>query len=366
MVFAASGGIQASWLSRLPTLDAQFALRPLGIGLGLFCVSTGWVLAMPFASIVCARYGMRRVITVAGLAACVSVGLLGLVMDTWSLGLALFLFGLGGGMCDAAMNIHASTVDKASDRPRMPVYHGLWSLGTALGAGAGAMTAHVDVSMSAHLAGAAGVAAVVFVAAGPGLLSERSARPDRHVWPSPRLLLAIGGFMLCAAIVEGAAADWVPVYLTSERLATTAAGVLAYVLFAVAMAVGRFAALPLQRRWGRAATVRAGAVIAALSVPLVLTPLGPASYLGAVLWGLGIAPAFPAAISAGGEGIRPADTIAALTTLGYAASLGGPLAIGALGEFVGIGVALGILLPGLALTASLLATRLGPGRVGPA
>jgi MFS family permease len=83
-------------------------------------------------------------------------------------------------------------------------------------------------------------------------------------------------------------------------------------------------------------------------VGVLLTVLGPglvSVYLGAALWALGVCLVFPAAVSAGGEAPeRPADAIAAVTTIGYGGFLLGPPLIGLLAEQVGLGRALLVLL----------------------
>src|ERR687897_189177 len=72
-------------------------------------------------------------------------------------------------------------------------------------------------------------------------------------------------------------------------------------------------------RGRREGAVGAGGVVSFVGV--LLTVLGPglvSVYLGAALWALGVCLVFPAAVSAGGEAPeRPADAIAAVTTIGY-------------------------------------------------
>jgi MFS family permease len=99
-------------------------------------------------------------------------------------------------------------------------------------------------------------------------------------------------------------------------------------------------------RLGRHGAVRAGGLVSFVGV--VVTVLGPglaSAYVGAALWALGVCLVFPAAVSAGGEAPeRPADAIAAVTTIGYGGFLLGPPLIGLLAEQVGLGRALLVLL----------------------
>jgi fucose permease len=159
-------------------------------------------------------------------------------------------------------------------------------------------------------------------------------------------LLLVGVVTICATTLEGAAADWLALFLTDERGATASLAAAGYAVFAVAMAAGRFSGTAVAERLGRDGAVRAGGLVAFAGV--LLTVLGPglvAAYLGAVLWAVGVCLVFPAAVSAGGEApYRPADAIAAVTTIGYGGFLLGPPVIGLLADRVGLGRALLVLL----------------------
>jgi predicted MFS family arabinose efflux permease len=175
-------------------------------------------------------------------------------------------------------------------------------------------------------------------------------------------LLVVGVVTLCATTLEGAAADWLALFLTDERGATASLAAAGYAVFAVAMAGGRFAGTAVAERLGRHGAVRAGGLVSLAGVLLtVLGPGLPAAYLGAALWALGVCLVFPAAVSAGGETPgRPADAIAAVTTIGYGGFLVGPPMIGLLADRVGLGRALLVLLVlagGIAVLAPAVRSR---------
>jgi predicted MFS family arabinose efflux permease len=188
-----------------------------------------------------------------------------------------------------------------------------------------------------------------------------SPRPGRARVLGGRLLL-VGVVTLCATTLEGAAADWLALFLTDERGATASLAAFGYAVFAVAMAAGRFAGTAVAERLGRDGAVRAGGLVSFAGV--LLTVLGPglaAAYAGAALWALGVCLVFPAAVSAGGEAPeRPADAIAAVTTIGYGGFLLGPPLIGLLADRVGLGRALLVLLvlaAGIAALAPVVRSR---------
>lgn len=154
-------------------------------------------------------------------------------------------------------------------------------------------------------------------------------------------MLLIGLLTLCATIIEGAAADWLALYLHTGRGLSEASAALGYTVFATAMTAVRFAGTPVAARIGRAAAVRAGGVLGIAGVLVtVLSPWVPLTYAGAMLWGAGVCLVFPAAVSAAGETDRPAESIALVTSIGYGSILVGPPLIGALADVIGMGRAL--------------------------
>jgi fucose permease len=247
----------------------------------------------------------------------------------------------------------------------MPRYHACWSAGGILGAAAGAGAAKLGTPVPVHFGIASLVGAVLLLVGLRFFIADRADQATEERRQSAlgilrdRRVMAIGIVTLCSVIVEGAAADWLNLYLVDDRQASAAVGAAGYAIFAVAMTAGRFAGTPVSGRLGRHRAVGYGGLIATAGVLItVLSPWLALNYLGAALWALGICLIFPAAISAAGETDRPTDAIAAVSTLGYGASLVGPPLIGFLANRVGLGHALLVLVAlGLAITALAPAVR---------
>jgi fucose permease len=276
------------------------------------------------------------------------------------------------------MNIHGSFVDRSAGRDYMPRYHGSWSVGLAAGAALGAVAAGIGLSLTTHFAIAALIGcggsiliALRFFRDDRGTAGEAEARAEDTLetvatdGPKPRLLsrrlVLIGVITLCGCLLEGAAADWVALYLTDERGATAALAALAYGVWAAAMALSRFSGTTLIERLGRARAIRiAGAVVLVGVVATLALPGVYGAILGVVFWGAGVALVFPAAMSAGGETPgRAADGIATVSTIGYGGFLVGPPLIGLIAHEIGLGRALWIL-PVLAVGIVLLAPVVAP------
>ena len=60
---------------------------------------------------------------------------------------ALFVWGMGMGLWDVAMNVEGAGVEHRLERTIMPRFHALFSLGSVAGAGLGALAARLGVPM---------------------------------------------------------------------------------------------------------------------------------------------------------------------------------------------------------------------------
>jgi predicted MFS family arabinose efflux permease len=389
LVFATNGFLLASWVARLPATRDRLGAGTAELGLALLAPGFGSLLSMPFSGSWCRRLGSRAV--VAGTTAASAVGLvvLAVVPSMAALGVVLFIWGSCYGSWDVAMNVHGSAVEQRAGREWMPRYHACWSVGGIAGAGCGALAAQAGLSPLPHFAAVA-VACVALVAVGlrsfvedrdpaaaaaprrPGRgkrgrpPTTRRGRGERARVLTTRLLL-VGAVTVCATTIEGAAADWLALLLADERGASDSLAAAGYAVFAVAMAAGRFSGTAVAERLGRDGAVRAAGLVSFAGI--LLTVLGPglaSAYLGAAMWALGVCLVFPAAVSAGGEAPdRPADAIAAVTTIGYGGFLIGPPLIGVLAERVGLARALLVLLV-LAVGIAVLAPAVRARRPRPA
>ena len=382
LVFAVNGFLLAAWVSRLPATRDRLGASVAELGLVLLAPGFGSLLSMPFSGRWCRRFGSRVVIAATTVAASVALVALAVVPTSFTLGLALFVWGSFYGSWDVAMNVHGSAVEQRAGREWMPRYHACWSVGGIAGAGCGALAAQAGMPLTLHFAAVAVLCIALVMVALRAFIEDRTEEvavgihnprrrrrmPGRVHSPRPRVLtgrlLLVGVVTLCATTLEGAAADWLALYLTDERGATQSLAAAGYAVFAVAMAGGRFSGTAVAERLGRDGAVRAGGVVSFAGV--LLTVLGPglvSVYLGAALWALGVCLVFPAAVSAGGEAPeRPADAIAAVTTIGYGGFLLGPPLIGLLAEQVGLGRALLVLLVlagGIATLAPAVRSRRG-------
>jgi len=357
IVFAANGALFAGWVARIPAVRDNLDADERGLGFALLFAAVGSLVAMPFSGRLVERVGARRVMAFCIVVCALAYPALGLAPNLVVLGAVLFFVGAGVGVWDVAMNVSGHAVEEEAGRDLMPGFHAGWSIGTVVGAATGALAAHADLDPTLHFALAslvlAGSALVAVRSMPEGLQADASCAEGEHHVPGPTgplirdlRLVGLGVMTFCAAWAEGSANDWLALMLADDRGASEAAAALGFAVFAGAMTLARLVGTPVVTRFGRVRTLRSGAVITATGVVILLAvPELSVGYLGALLWGLGIALAFPLAMSAAGETPgRGSSAIATVATIAYSGFLIGPPLIGTIASETGLENALRLVL----------------------
>ena len=350
-VFIASGIAFASWASRIPQVRDRLHLDPSELGLLLLAMAAGSVIALPLSGVIIGHFGSRWTVRSTALlvAAAMAVVSLGYVLGVLPTVIGLFLFGLGVGAWDVAMNVQGALAERRLGQAIMPRFHAGFSVGTVAGAliGAGMVALHVPVTV--HLLGVAALVGVGVPLAVRGFLpddveqdvAEDDAEPDQrgsgskalHAWREPRTLL-IGVFVLAFAFAEGVGNDWIGIALIDGYGTTAAIGTLGFATFLAAMTAGRWFGPGSLDRYGRVIVIRVLTVVCLLGVLLfVFGSHIIVAFAGAMLWGVGLALGFPVGMSAGAdEPAMAAPRVSVIASIGYCAFLAGPPLIGFLGD----------------------------------
>ncbi|MEO8529104.1 MAG: MFS transporter [Pseudolysinimonas sp.] len=357
VIFALNGVAVATWISRLPTVRDILGLDVSQVGILIAGLSVGSIFGLFAASPIVHRFGAR--LTIVGTLVVGSLGIGGMTIATSVLPVYAFaigsmaVFGFAWSMCDVAMNVEGTVVERASGRTLMPWFHASWSLGSVLGAGIGAAAAFGGIVPSIHFA-AIGVLLLVAALFFPRLMPAKigsnaegsvegavepkpTFREQLGVWKEPRTLL-IGVLVLGMAFAEGSANDWLTIAMVDDRGLDAGQGALLFGVFSVAMTIGRIAGVPLLDRFGRVPVLRVSVLAAALGLgAVILLPSIPVTVVAIVIWGLGAALGFPVGMSAAGDDpSRAAARVSAVATIAYCAFLVGPPIIGFVGHQIGI------------------------------
>jgi fucose permease len=349
-VFIASGIAFASWASRIPQVRDRLHLDPSELGLVLLAMAAGSVIALPLSGLIIGHFGSRWTVRTTGLLVAVAMAVvsLGYLVGVVPMVIGLFLFGLGLGTWDVAMNVQGAAAERMLGRAIMPRFHAGFSVGTVAGAlvGAGMVALHVPVT--AHLLGVAVLVGVGVPLSVRGFLpdveqdkAESDSIPDRrnsgrkalHAWREPRTLL-IGLFVLAFAFAEGVGNDWISIALIDGYGTSATVGTLGFATFLAAMTAGRWFGPRSLDRYGRVIVIRVLTAICLVGVLLfVFGSHVIVAFAGAVLWGVGLALGFPVGMSAGAdEPAMAAPRVSVVASIGYCAFLAGPPLIGFLGD----------------------------------
>lgn len=373
LIFGINGLVFASWAARIPAVTETLHLTSGQMGTLLLCTAVGSLLALPTAGLVVGRIGTANTVRASGLLAALAGVGIALSLSAESVpgtAVSLFFFGIGIGLWDVSQNIEGADVEHRLRRTVMPQFHAAFSGGAFVGALIGAGLSNIGVGLPVHLLVIAGVVAVITMLAPRYFLphlpaeipaeGEPKAARGPSAWRDGRTLL-IGVVVLGATLTEGAGNDWIAKASVDGLGSTESTGALMFALFVLAMTAMRFAGGRVIDAYGRVAVLRASMAAAAAGLGLfVLAGNVWLAAVGAALWGVGAALAFPMGMSAAADDPKHAAArVSVVSTLGYISFLAGPPLLGYLGDLTGIHLAL------LAIMAPILVALLLAGAAKP-
>ncbi|MGN7740281.1 MFS transporter [Pseudomonas sp. 22526] len=343
--FIAGFGI-AAWAPLVPYAKARAGLDEGTLGLLLLCLGVGSILAMPIAGVLAGRFGCRRVMAAGSLLICLALPLLATVSTVPLLIAGLFMFGAGLGTVDSTVNLQAVIVERASGRPMMSGFHGLFSLGGIVGAaGVSAMLGLGLSPLGATLVVVALLVAALLKAA-PHMLPYGSQSSGPAFAVPHGVVLFIGCLCFVVFLAEGAVLDWSAVFLSAERQVDAAYAGLGYAAFALTMTIGRLTGDTIVHKLGAKRVIVMGGSVAAAGLLLAtLAPAWEAALVGYALVGVGCSNIVPVLYTAVGKQTVMPEAIAvpAITTLGYAGILAGPALIGFIAHGSSLSIAFGLI-----------------------
>lgn len=345
--FIAHGLVFSSWAAHIPRVKAELGLSDAALGTALFGAPLGSVVATLLSHWALRRWGSHRLIPVmvAGYAAAGTT--VGLARSGPALFGALALWGAFQGALDIAMNTQAATVERAARAPIMARFHGMWSVGTLVGAVIGAACVGAGIGLAAQLTVLGAVVLVVVGTltrrlipdAAAGAAASGPARGERAWITSTVAILAAVSF--ASFLCEGAATDWSANYLRNVVGAGPSVSALSYAAYTCAMVIIRFGAPRLHARVPSRRLLPALALVAVVGMSVTLATANPAvSLLGFAALGVGVALLVPTAFSAAYSASGAGSAIAIVAATGWLGYLLGPPLIGHLSGWVGLSAAL--------------------------
>ena len=354
VVFGINGLVFASWAARIPAVTETLQITSGQMGTLLLCTAIGSLLALPTAGWVVGRIGTANTVRFGGLVASLAGAAIALSLSMASIpgtAVALFFFGIAIGLWDVSQNLEGADVEHKLRRTIMPQFHAAFSGGAFVGALIGAGLSNLGVGLPVHLLVIVGIVLLVTMIAPRYFLphvtaptpADGEAKPDKgpSAWRDSRTLL-IGVVILGATLTEGAGNDWIAKASVDGLGTSESTGALMFALFVLAMTAMRFLGGRVIDKYGRVAVLRASMAAAAAGLCLfVLAGNVWLAAVGAALWGVGAALAFPMGMSAAADDPKHAAArVSVVSTLGYTSFLAGPPLLGYLGDLTGIHFAL--------------------------
>jgi len=339
VVFFMLGTFLGAWASRIPDIKAVLGVNEAGFGLVLLVMACGAFVSFPFTGYWVDKYGASRVTKLIAPAMLVMFVLLSAGINVPVMVPIAFLTGFCIGSLDVAMNGWGADVEKALSRPVMSSYHGLYSLGAAVGAAAGAGALWLDLSVPVHFGIwgllMAGMLALALRVPWTSSMKPASGEKAPFLAIPKGALFAVGLMALAAALAEGAITDWAALYQIKELGYSDSLAVIGFSVFSIAMVIMRFAGDEVVARFGAARVAQITGTAAVMGTALLVwAPNIWVVWAGCAVMGLGYAVIFPLAMSraAADPEMSPGAAIAAVATLGYGAFLLGPPLLGFIGQ----------------------------------
>ena len=352
-LFAMTGFVFGGWASRIPAIQTRYDLNEAELGGVLLCFALGSIVAFPLAGRLMDLVGPARVSKVTALGCLLVLPCVALAPNPWALALILAICGAFFGSLDVAMNGWGAAVEAGRAKPVMSAFHGVFSLGAGFGALVGFMAIKFGWDVLTHFGSVCALMALGWIAVARVPFEHQRATDEGPVFALPSgALWLVGGLMLCAAMGEGAIADWGAIYLRDVVGTDEARSAMGFALFSLTMFGARMLADGWVARWGAVAVARVCSVIATTGALLVVLPLGfYGAMLGFALVGVGLAPIFPLGCirAANDDRLTPGQGLAGVATLGYGGLLLGPPIIGFVAHEFSLVAGFGVVLVGCAL-----------------
>ncbi|VBB07704.1 Hypothetical protein LUCI_2969 [Lucifera butyrica] len=322
----------ASWAPLVPFLKARLAVGEDVLGFMLLCIGTGSLLTMPFSGFMVRWFGCKRILMGAALFYAVLLLVLCTVSNFWLCVAAMLVFGAVMGIIDVVVNICAVVLEKATGKRLMSGFHGMWSVGGFVGAGAFGLLLQLGIPAFGATFCAATVITILVFTFARFLLEEHSGEIDNSPFAVPHgIVIFIGIIAMISFLVEGAIMDWSGVFLTSVRGLDLSFAGSGFSIFSAAMLAMRLGGDYLVKRFGSKKVVFIGSLSAVAGFLIVIfATWQPLEFSGFFLIGLGMANIVPIFFSlTGRQKVMPINmAVSAVSTMGYFGILAGPALIG--------------------------------------
>jgi MFS family permease len=346
--FFLSGFGYASWASRIPTIQSKLHLNEAQLGGILFAMPIGLLVTLPVTGQLLSKYSSRRIMFFGGLFFSVVLACIGFSESVWQLVLALFCFGVSRNLFNISTNAQAVAVQALYSRSIMANFHGIWSLAGFAGAAVGYFMVYYNISTGVHLLWVSIVLIVISIwFIKNTIYQEPVPQPKKKFFTLPDKPLIVFALICFACMAcENTMYDWSGIYFEKAVLVPKAKATQGFVVYMIAMTLGRFVGDAVVNRVGIKTLLRYSGILIFCGLMLaVLLPHPVIAIIGFVMVGLGVSCIVPMVFQMAGRSttMSSGTALASISSIGYLGFLLVPPFIGFIAQAAGLRWSFGLI-----------------------
>lgn len=347
--FMIIGCLEAAWAPLVPYVKNAFSLNEETLGLLMLCSGLGSIISLPVSGWLCMKFGAKRVVYFSGFLMALALLAISIMVNVWLTAAMLMIFGGCTISIDVAANINGVAMEHRTGKHLMSGFHGGYSLGTLLGAGAMSVLFSLGIIPVWSVVICMILIIIAMMVGCRDLLSKdglNNANPpvekalsSAKRFTIPPMVIVIGLLCFIMYASEGAVMGWSAIFVSQERGVDVSVAGFFYTAFAIMMTAMRFMGDMIVNRFGQRRVVVFGALSVASGFALVvLIPNIITTALGFAFIGMGAANIVPQLISfaSGIKGMSLQNIISIINALGYSGILIGPVLIGFVAKHSGL------------------------------
>jgi MFS family permease len=320
--FFVSGFGYTTWASRIPSIQQSLHLNEAQLGAALFAMPIGLMATMPITGRLLSNFSSSRIMIVGAIAFNLMLALLGFTSLYWQFIAILFFFGSSRNLLNLSINTQSVGVQKLYDKSIITTFHGIWSFAGFAGAGTGYIMVYFNVPPTWHLLTVSIGMCVLAFYAWPNTLHQKPVPQERKpIFTLPdKDLLKFGLICFSSMACENVMYDWSGIYMQKAVHVSKVTANAAFVVFMIAVTIGRFAGDKLVNKYGIKLVLQYSGILIVSGFALAIAlPYTVPAIAGYGFIGFGVSCMVPLVFSVAGKSksMSGGPAIAAVSTVGY-------------------------------------------------
>nr|WP_068892523.1 MFS transporter [Pedobacter panaciterrae] len=331
LFFFISGFSFATWASRIPTIKTTFGFNEAELGSILLAMPVGSLIGLPISGWLVSKYNSRVPLTVGYALNALSLALIGIAHNTFSLVFAICVFAFTTRIFNISVNTQTLTLQKRFEKKIIGSFHGYWSIGGIAGIALSTLLLTLKVTLAVHFSIVAVLMLFVTFYSYQFLLKgDKSETGNKLILSKPDpYIFYLGIVVFLCAICEGGMFDWSGIYF--QEVLNAPIFTYGYLIFMTFMAASRFLSDIIIVRFGMPNTYIMSAVFIVSGISLaIIFPTFWTAMIGFSLVGFGTASIIPMSYALAGASKKysPGMAISIIATYSITGMLLGPPLIG--------------------------------------